>query len=93
MSLLLDVARLSAALNIVLLAALGYVWARAYAAVRSRQTLGTLVFALFVLAENALALYYYVSGLAIPQPAVRAMMYLQLLESAGIAFLVYVTYQ
>jgi len=92
MSLVLDVARVSAGLNVVLLLALAYVWASTYREIRSKHTLGTLIFAILLLAENSLALYYYLSGLAIPPAAVRAMMYLQLLETAGIAFLVWVTY-
>lgn len=91
MSLLLDVARVAAGLNVLLLLVLSYIWARNYRRIRSQQTLGTLVFALFLLGENALALYYYLYGPAMSAPAIRAMMYLQVLETAGIAFLVYVT--
>jgi hypothetical protein len=92
MSLLLDVARVAAAVNIVMLLALASVWATNYRQIRSRQTLGALVFALFLLAENALALYYYVfAGLDVSPPAIRAMMFLQVLESLGIAFLLWVT--
>jgi hypothetical protein len=91
MGLILDVARVSAAANVVLLAVLVGIWARSYSQIRSRHTLGALVFALFLLAENALALYYYVTGLAVPPPALRAMMYLQVLEAVGIAAYTYVT--
>jgi hypothetical protein len=76
-----------------LLVALAYVWASNYREIRSRQTLGTLVFTLFLIAENGLALYYYVSGLALPAPAIQAMTALQVLETGGIAFLTYVTYR
>ncbi|MXR40226.1 hypothetical protein GRX01_02480 [Halobaculum sp. WSA2] len=93
MSLTLDLARASAGLNVVLLATLVAVWARTYGEIRSRETLGSLVFALLLLAENVLALYYYFSGLALPPAAVEAMLALQALETAAIAFLVYVTVQ
>jgi len=93
MSTLLTVARVAAVANVVLLLALAAVWASTYRQVRSKQTLGTLVFALLLLAENALAFYYYTfSGLELTTPAIRAMMVLQVLELVAIAFLTWVTY-
>jgi hypothetical protein len=91
-TLMLDVARAAAAVNVVLLLALGYVWANNYRQIRSQQTLGTLLFALLLLAENGMALYYYFSAVSLPLPAIQAMMVLNLLETAAIAFLTYVTY-
>ena len=92
MTLMLDVARAAAGVNVLLLLALGYVWASNYWEIRSQQTLGTLLFALLLLAENVMALYYYFSGIAIPAPAMEAMVVLNLLETAAIAFLTYVTW-
>jgi len=92
MSTLLSVARAAAVVNAVLLAALAVVWVRNYVELRSKHTLGLLLFGLFLLAENLLALYYYLSGIAVPDPAMRAMMYLQVLETGGIAFLAWVTF-
>lgn len=93
MSTLLTVARVAAVANVVLLLALAYVWATTYRQVQSKQTLGTLVFAVLLLAENALAFYYYtLSGLELTTPAIRAMMVLQVLELFAIAFLTWVTY-
>lgn len=91
MSFLLDAARVAAAANVVMLLGLAYIWAGSYRELRSKQTLGALVFSLLLLAENALALYYYTGGLDISPPAVRAMMLLQVLEAGGIAFLLWVT--
>lgn len=91
MGLTLDLARVAAATNVVLLAVLVAIWGRNYREIRSRHTLGALVFALFLLAENALALYYYFSGLSIRPASVRAMMYLQVLEAVAIAAYTYVT--
>jgi len=91
-TLMLDVARAAAGVNVLLLLALGYVWASNYWEIRSQQTLGTLLFALLLLAENVMALYYYFSGIAIPAPAMEAMVVLNLLETAAIAFLTYVTW-
>ncbi|MFB6311294.1 MAG: hypothetical protein ABEH64_08970 [Salinirussus sp.] len=92
MTLVLDVARLAAGLNVVLLAVLLYVWGRNYLQIRSKHTLGTVVFAVLLLAENALALFTYFNPPSMSLAAVRAMMYLQILETVGIAFLVYVTW-
>ncbi|MFO8115018.1 MAG: hypothetical protein R6U01_06585 [Halorubrum sp.] len=91
MTVMLDVARVAAGVNILLLLVLVGIWGRNYLTIRSKHTLGSAVFALFLLAENALALFYYLNPPAMSTPAVRAMMYLQVLEFVGIAFLVYVT--
>lgn len=60
MSRWLDVARLAAGANVVLLAALARVWLRNYRHHGATHTLGLLVFAGFLLAENLLWLYLYV---------------------------------
>jgi len=91
MSLLLDVARVAAGANVVMLLALGYIWASNYRQIQSKQTLGALVFTVLLLAENVLALYYYTSGLQVSQPAIRAMMILQVLEAFAVAVLLWVT--
>jgi hypothetical protein len=90
-SLMLDVARVAAGLNLVFLTVLLAIWGRNYLEIRSKHTLGTLVFAVFLFAENLLALYYYLTAVTLPPIAVRPMMYLQVLELAGILFLTYVT--
>ena len=56
----LDAARVAAGANVVLLLALGSVWLRNYRRHGARHTLGLLVFAGFLLVENALWLYFYV---------------------------------
>ncbi len=93
MSLVLDAARAAAAVNIVLLAVLVAVWARTYREVRAPMTLGSIAFASFLLAENAVALYFYFNAPALPAVAVEVMMVLQVLEAVGIAALAYVTLQ
>lgn len=60
MSLWLDVARVAAGLNVVLLGALGAVWLRGYRDHGARHTLGLLVFAGFLFVENLLWIYLYV---------------------------------
>lgn len=59
MSLLLNVARLAAVLNVGLLVALGYVWGQSYRRHGASHTLGLLVFALLLLVQNALWLFLY----------------------------------
>lgn len=59
MSALLDVARGAAGANIVLLLALVYVWGKNYLNHRASHTLGLLIFASFLLVQNALWLYLY----------------------------------
>lgn len=93
MSLAVDLARASALANLVLLAALAYVWGSNYLQIRSKQTLGTLVFVVFLFGENALALYYYLTAVSLPAAAMQAMMFLSVLETLGLAFLAYVTYE
>ncbi|NUE03010.1 hypothetical protein HUB97_10970 [Halorubraceae archaeon YAN] len=100
MSVWFDIARISAGLNIVLLGALLYVWGRNYVEFRSKHTLGLLLFALFLLAENALSLYIYVvdptlsAWFASDVPAIawRGMMALHVLETIGLTFLVWITW-
>lgn len=95
-----DVARFAAAVNVVLLATLCGVWGRNYLAFRTKHTLGLSVFAMFLLAENAVALYYYQVdptlsvwfGTAVPAVAWRAMLALHVLETVGLAFLAWVTW-
>ncbi|MFB6229234.1 MAG: hypothetical protein ABEH88_11905 [Halobacteriales archaeon] len=91
---MLDAARVAAAANVVFLLGLIGIWVRNYLEIRSPMTLGSTVFAVLLLAENGLAFYYYTfSEIALSVPAVRAMMYLQILEAVGIAVLTYVTWR
>jgi hypothetical protein len=93
MSLMLDAARVAAAANIVLLLGLLTVWGRTYREIRAPLTLGSIGFATLLLAENAVALYFYFTAPAMPTLAVQFMMVLQVLETIGIAILAYVTWQ
>ena len=93
MSLVLDGARVAAAVNILLLGVLITIWVQTYREIRAPLTLGSIVFASFLLAENAVALYFYFNAPAMPPLAVEFMMVLQILETVGIAVLAYVTWQ
>lgn len=59
MTLWLDLARGAAGVNAVLLLALGSVWLRNYRSHGATHTLGLLAFAVFLLVENVLWLYFY----------------------------------
>lgn len=100
MSIWVDAARVATGLNVLLLAGLAVVWGRNYLAIRSKHTLGLLLFAAFLLAENAFAFYYYLldptlSGwfsTQVPAVAWRAMMLLHALETIALVFLTWVTW-
>ncbi|ELZ81749.1 MULTISPECIES: hypothetical protein [Haloferax] len=99
MSIWVDVARVAAAVNVVVLLALSAIWARNYVTFRSKHALGLLVFGVFLLAENALALYMYIldptlSGwfsTAVPVIVWRLMLLLHVFETIGLAFLAWIT--
>lgn len=59
MNVWLEAARVAAGVNLLLLVALGSVWLRNYRQHGARHTLGMLVFAAFLVVENALWLYFY----------------------------------
>lgn len=95
-----DIARIAAGLNVLLLGVLVFVWGRNYYSIRSKHTLGMLLFALFLLGENALAVYYYLLdptlsvwfSTKVPAIAWQAMLALHVLETLGLAFLAWVTW-
>ncbi|AEN05382.1 hypothetical protein [Halolamina sp.] len=96
---LFTVAKVAVGLNVVLLAVLGWVWVRNYVDLRSKHTLGMLVFAALLFVENAFALYTYqfdslLSGwfnTAVPAEAWTAMLLFHVLETVALAFLTWVT--
>lgn len=100
MSLWFDVVRVAAGLNVVLLAVLLRIWGRNYLAFRSKHTLGLSLFAIFLLAENALSLYIFIVdptlsawfASEVPTIVWRAMMVLHVLQTIGIAFLLWVSW-
>ena len=98
MTLWADISRVAMGVNVLALLVLCAVWAQNYRQFRSKHTLGLLVFALMLLGENALGLYYFLvdptltgwfSG--IPDIAATALMALRLLETLAIGFLLWVT--
>jgi len=100
MSLWFDIARIAAGANVVLLAVLLTIWGQNYLDFRSKHTLGLSIFAFFLLAENALSLYVYIVdptlsswfSSEVPAIAWRAIMALHVLETLGLSFLTWVTW-
>ncbi len=99
MSLWVDITRVAMGVNVLLLLALVGVWGRNYRELRSKHTLGLLLFGLMLLGENVLGLYYFMwhadlsawfAGL--PDIASSAMMALRLGETFAISFLAWVTF-
>lgn len=96
----LDAARVAAGVNVLLLVGLGSIWLRNYRRHGAQHTLGLLVFAAFLLVENALWLYFYVSHDSFVGWFVNASTEVQVgltllcgLELAALAFLTYLTWQ
>jgi hypothetical protein len=85
-----------AGLNVLLLLALSTVWIRNYRTFRTPLTLGLLAFALVLLVENAVAVYFFFSmqSLYSGAPAVQqAVLVLRALQLLALGFLTYVTMQ
>ena len=93
MSLMLDAARVAAGLNVLLLLFVIGIWVSTYREIRAPFTLASMIFAGFLLAENVVALLFYFNAPAMPTVAVQVMMVLQILETAGISVLAYITWQ
>jgi len=99
MAVWVEIAQAAVGLNVLLLGVLSVIWGRNYYDIRSKHTLGLLLFSVFLLGENVLTLYYYLvdpdlsvwfsSG--VPAIAWRAMMLLHVFETLGLAFLTWVT--
>jgi hypothetical protein len=100
MSLWFDIARISAGINVALLAVLLSIWGRNYLELRSKHALGLAMFAVFLLARNALSLYIYLVdptlsawfSSEVPNIVWRALMALHVLETVGLAVLVWITW-
>ncbi|WP_435358508.1 hypothetical protein [Haloarchaeobius sp. DFWS5] len=101
MSIWVDLAKATTVANVVLLLALGYVWGRNFLKFRSKHTMGLLVFASLLLAENLLVLYYYSldpqlsewwHGSSVPTIVWQWQMVIHAFQTVGLAFLAWVTW-
>lgn len=91
MAIWLDLTRLIAGVNVLVLAGLSALWLRNYRTFPSKHTLGLSVFALLLLLENAVALYVFTAHpllshwIATSAPLAQgAMMGLRLLEGSAL---------
>lgn len=101
MSTWIIVAKAATALNVVLLLGLGYIWGRNYLTFRSKHTLGLLVFALFLVLENGLVLYYYLidptlsawwhDESLVPMIVWQTQMAINVAQTVGLSFLLWIT--
>lgn len=99
MSTLITVAQVAVATNMLLLGVLGWVWGRNYFQLRSKHTLGMLLFAALLFFENAFALYYYLIdptlsawfSTQVPDVAWRVMLLFHALETLALVFLTWIT--
>jgi hypothetical protein len=83
-------------LNALLLLALSVVWVRNYRTFRTPMTLGLLAFALVLLVENLVAIYFFfsMSMFYSADPTVQqAVLVLRTLQFVALLFLTYVTLQ
>lgn len=99
---LVTVVQVFAVLNILLLAVLLSVWGRNWWQLRSKHTLGLVLFNLFLLGENGMAAYFFIvdptvstwihTESMVPYPAQVALATLRVLQFIGLAFLTWVTW-
>jgi hypothetical protein len=99
---LVSIVQVFAVLNILLLSVLLYIWGANWWQLRSKHTLGLVVFGGFLLIENALAAYLFIldptlsawiqNEQMVPYPAQLALATLRVLEFGGVAFLTWVSW-
>ncbi len=89
-------------LNILLLGVLLFVWGRNWWRLRSKHTLGLVMFCAFLLGENLMAAYFFMLDPTlswwihqeemVPYSAQVALATLRVLQFVGLAFLTWVTW-
>jgi hypothetical protein len=97
---LVDIARVSVALNAGMLLVLTGIWLRNYRAFASKHGLGLAIFGIVLLAQNVLSLYFYLfhpvlaSWFATDMPplAWQANIVIHVFQSVALAFLLWVTW-
>ncbi|MFC7324638.1 hypothetical protein ACFQMF_08605 [Halorubrum rutilum] len=95
-----DVARVSVAVNVAMLSALTWVWARNYLSFRSKHSVGLAAFGAVLLAQNALSLYFYLYhpvlagwfATDMPSLAWQANVAVHVLQTVALGFLLWVTW-
>ncbi|WP_458209353.1 hypothetical protein [Haladaptatus sp. NG-SE-30] len=90
----IEMASVLAGVNVLFLLVLTGVWIRNYTLFKSQLVLGLVAFAGVMLAENAMALYYFVTmqGFYAMSPKVQqSVLILRALQFVALSFLTYVT--
>jgi hypothetical protein len=95
----LDAARFAVTVTVALLVVLDAVRGRSSLRLRSKHTLGLLLFAVPLVGRSGFALYYYLVdptlsawfGTSVPAVVWRAMLLFHALETAALGFLAWVT--
>lgn len=82
-----------AAVNIAILLAVLYVYMQNYLAMKARFTLGLIFFALLLLAENAVSLYFNYTMMKMFSPVETELLYIKTLQTLALGFLAYVTWK
>ena len=96
MGTMISAAMALAALNVLLLVPLTVIWIRNYSTFRTNLVLGLLAFAVAMLAENAVALYFFFSMQSFygGAPGVqKAVLVLRALQFIAIVLLTYATWK
>ena len=96
----IDVARVSVAVNLVMLSALTWVWARNFLTFRSKHSVGLAAFGAVLLAQKALSLYFYLYHPVLagwfasdmPPLAWRANVVVHVFQTVALGFLLWVTW-
>jgi hypothetical protein len=94
MDITIQAASALAGLNIIFLAVLTAVWVRNYRTFRTGLVLGLIAFGLVLLAENALALYFFATMQSLyagDAHVQQAVLVLRALQLVAVVFLTYVT--
>lgn len=101
-SALVDAIRVLTLLNAAVLLGLAYVWGRNWLELRSKHSLGLVLFAVLLLGENLLGAYLFMldptvsawvgDPRLVPPPAQVAMAAFRALEFGGLAFLSWITW-
>ncbi|HSB46897.1 MAG TPA: hypothetical protein VLD37_02700 [Candidatus Bilamarchaeum sp.] len=89
---MIDLATLASALNVVILAALIYVYARNYLKLKSNFGLGLMLFASLLLLHNLAAVYFQVMMIMYYTTEVAGFAFvLNVLEALGLSILAYIS--
>ncbi len=79
--------------NIIILLAVLYVYVQNYRAMKAPFMLGLTIFALLLLAENVLSLYFNYTMMKMFSPVENELLYIKTLQTLALGFLAYVTWK